>query len=173
MRRMLSAFVVCLLFWLCIPAASADTYIDNSGVLPPYLPDERVQLLDDGSPDWLSGAVIAEVRIETCNGSHVSVADGDFEDARRVIDHYAQTGVNVIWFTPLVDRPKKGEPGEDGSYHGYYGFGPHTFAESITGSADYAQSLLLYKDLIDYAHSRSIRVLMDVVTWGAHGTRRW
>ena len=141
--------------------------LDNSALLPAVKPDTEVQMVpaaEDGnvfSPDWLQDMVLAQV--------HLGTAGGNFTAARKLIDFYAGMGVNAVWFCPIYDR--------DGRGNGYGNMGLHTvdavYAEAspdLTKAGDdrerYRAGWEALRDLVTYAHSKHVRVLLDVISWG-------
>lgn len=126
--------------------------IDNSKLIPRILPDGQVKLEDGFSPEWISELIIAEIRLAT------ATPEGTIKAAYRVLDHYAQTGINGVWITPVYD---KGETG-----NGYGSYGPYTIDPALTGTEDYAEGWQELKKFIEYAHTLNIRVFLDTVTWG-------
>lgn len=104
------------------------------------------------TPNWLDSAVMVEVRISTAS------IGGTFAEAKKLVDFYAKTGVNVFWITPIYE----GGPGGNG----YGNIGPHSVEPGITGTKDYDEGWQVVKKFVDYAHSKGIYVLLDVITWG-------
>lgn len=129
-----------------------STGIDNSDLLPELLPDDRVTLDENGTPDWAAELILAQIRVVT------ATKEGTLEAAKRVVDHYAAMGVNGLWVSPIY------EPGNGGN--GYTNLGPHTVDPRITGTMDYAEGLERVADFVRYAHSKKVRVLLDIISWG-------
>ncbi len=138
--------------------SATDTYtlLDNSALVPEIKPDSEVRLLTSSSdgttqtPDWVNDLIIVEANIANVSG--------DLEAAKtQIVDHLAQMGVNGLWITPIGDRS---------SVHFYGNKGLHTIDDGITGTSDYEEGWRRFKEFVDYAHSKNIRVFMDVVTWG-------
>ena len=146
--------------------------MDNSALLPAILPDEQVKMTfaaereDIKSPDWLQDMVLVEV--------HLATAGGNFTAARELIDFYAGMGVNAIWFCPIYDR--------DGRGNGYGNMGLHTVDPVYAAASPdpdkpgddrerYRAGWEAVRDLVVYAHSRNVRILLDVISWGViHGS---
>lgn len=136
----------------------SDTYslLDNSSLIPKIKPDSQVQLLkcssdgDTYTPDWVNDLIIVEANIKNVSGT--------LEKAKtQIVDHLAQMGVNGLWLTPI---------GDSTNVHFYGNKGPHTIDSDITGTSDYEEGWRRFKDFVDYAHSKNIRVFVDLVTWG-------
>ncbi len=153
----LSAFILPSSF----AAAEQDPYISNADLMPKYVPDSQVKLDAEGTPEWVSSLIMAEVRIQT------ATPEGTLQSAVKVLDHYQEMGVNGLWITPVADG------GETGG--GYTNCGPHSIDPALTGKPgkgekkaieDYREGWLELKNFIDEAHKRNIRILLDMVSWG-------
>lgn len=126
--------------------------IDNRDLIPKIVPDDHVRS-EGTSPDWVKTLIVAEIRIET------ATPEGTFNSAIRVLDHYAEMGVNGLWVCPIYDR-------NNNMMNGYGNFGPQTIWPRLTGSGDTDQSLSVVKRFIDEAHWRNIRIFLDIIVWG-------
>ena len=127
-------------------------YLDNSDLIPKILPDSEVKLDANGTPDWASTLILAEIRIAT------ATEEGTLQSAVSVLDHYAEMGVNGLWVCPVYD------PGQSGN--GYGNLGPHTIDPAITGTENYEEGWKELKKFINEAHKRDIRIILDVISWG-------
>ena len=157
MRCFLSRFIAPVLFFSAFcPAAQ----INNSALIPLILPDEQVAM-EGMSPDWVKSLIIAELRIET------ATEEGTFDSAIRLLDHYAEMGVNAIWIGPIYDR-KTDENSVKRYVHGngYSSFGHHTVYSKLTGTPSVEESYKVIRRFVDAAHKRNIRVLFDIIAWG-------
>ena len=127
-------------------------YVDNSNLLPKFKPNSEVTLDDGFSPDWVKDLIITELRLAT------ATQEGTIKAAYKILEHYAEMGVNGIWLTPVYDMGKTG--------NGYGSYGPYTIDPGLTGTDDYDDGWKILKEFIDYAHSLNIRIFLDAVTWG-------
>ena len=141
-----------------LDARGEVTSLDNSAKIPPIRPDSETALLvtsSDGeayTPEWVNDLIIVEGNLAN------ATEEGTLEAAYRIIDHLAELGVNGLWITPVGDR-------SDPQY--FYGnLGLHTIDSRLTGTTDYEEGWQKFTDFVSYAHSKNIRVFMDVVTWG-------
>ncbi|MBE6809695.1 MAG: hypothetical protein E7521_01385 [Ruminococcaceae bacterium] len=162
MKRILSVILAIVLLF-AVSATSVvisaenttKNYIDNSDVTPKYVDDKDVVMEDSGggllSLDWVKDLIIVEMQI-----GHAT-PEGTFEAAIPLLDHYQETGVNAIWLTPIYDD-------DDDSNYG--NFGIHTISKAMTGCDNYEDGFAVFKNFVDEAHSRNIRIILDVVTWG-------
>ena len=86
-------------------------------------------------------------------------------------DYFTDLGANVLWLSPVYSNPEGGFLGTDGVhlYSGYHGYWP-TEARGVEerfGDAG-AASVERLHELIDLAHSKGIRVLLDLVLNHVH-----
>ena len=148
-----------------ITAHAQEGTIDNSSLLPAYVPDSEVELDRMGWPEWTKDIIIAEVNVAKATD------EGTLAAMDKVLDHYAEMGVNCLWITPVEDM------GVDRYHVGYTSYGPHTIDPYITGQlaygeeydpskVDYAAGFQEFKKFVDEAHRRNIRIIIDKVTWG-------
>lgn len=127
-------------------------YIDNSDLLPAYYSAGPDDVDSNNAPNWTKDLIIGEVNLRT------ATEQGTIQSATRVLDHYAEMGVNGIWITPVFDGGANG--------NGYGNLGINTIDPSLTGTTDYAEGWAVLKSFIDEAHSKNIRVILDVVFRG-------
>ncbi len=127
--------------------------INNSRLIPKIVPDEQVKM-EGMSPDWVKTLIMAECRIET------ATREGTFDAAVKVLDHYAEMGVNGLWITPIWERGSLG--------NGYVNFGCDGIEPLMTGARDKEGSYRAVKRFVDEAHRRNIRVIFDIIVWGTH-----
>ncbi len=138
---------------------------DNSGLLE-YIPTESVKLVPGNasgsimSPEWVDSLIMVELRTE------VASIGGALQDSYDLIDFYASVGVNGIWLTPVYEK------GENGN--GYVNIGPHSvdgaYYDKGAGStaSDYSAGWQAVREFVDYAHSKGVYVLLDIITWGVN-----
>lgn len=106
---------------------------------------------------------------------------GDFAGITQKIEegYFESMGVNVLWICPPYENPATSGIGYDGhyysGYHGYWPVDPLAAETTFGGDAD-------LEELLDAAHGRGIRVLMDSVLnhihsehpyWNAHRAEGW
>lgn len=135
----------------------AEDQIDNSHFLS-YEGGDKTVLApsdEDGdlmTPAWLDTAVMVELRIDTAS------IGGMFKDSYDLIDFYAATGVNVLWLSPVYERGAGG--------NGYGNVGLHRIEPGLTGTQDQAEGWNELKKFVDYAHSKGVYILLDIISWG-------
>lgn len=131
--------------------------IDNSSLLS-YEGGDKTVLTpsdDDGklmTPAWLDTAVMVELRIDMAS------IGGTFKESYDLIDFYAEAGVNVLWLAPVYERGAGG--------NGYGNIGLHRIEPWLTGTQDQEEGWNELKKFVDYAHSKGVYILLDIITWG-------
>ena len=93
---------------------------------------------------------------------------GDFKGLIENLDYIKDMGFSAIWITPPVMQPPGRYMNSSGSYdasgyHGYWAWDfskidPHLESKGAT-----------YKDLIEKAHLKGIKIIQDIVANHAHG----
>ncbi|MBL6975426.1 MAG: glycosyl hydrolase [Deltaproteobacteria bacterium] len=92
---------------------------------------------------------------------------GDFEGIRQKIEsgYFDSLGVTALWVSPANDNPNGCYGGDLSlSYTAYHGY----FPLSLDQSEDHFGDLDDLRNLVDAAHARGIRVLMDLVANHVH-----
>ena len=134
-----------------IPPAKRAARVDNSALIPKVLPDSEVKM-EGMSPDWAKTLIMVQFRIETVS------PEGTFAAATKVLDHYAEMGVNGLWINPIWERGSKG--------NGYGNRGPRTIEPLLTGADNIEDSYKAVRQFVAEAHKRNIRVIFDIIVWG-------
>ena len=89
---------------------------------------------------------------------------GDFAGVTQKLDYLEQLGINTIWITPIVENIAGVNVTEEGkdkvpynaAYHGYW-------ASDFTKLNPALGTKEEFKTLIDKAHERGIRIMVDIV----------
>ena len=87
---------------------------------------------------------------------------GDFKGITEKLDYLKNLGVNAIWITPMVEQVHGFVGGgENGTFpfYGYHGYWALDFTKIDPNYGDEAA----LKTMVDEAHKRGIRVVLDVV----------
>lgn len=126
--------------------------INNALLMPDIVPDDKVSVDENGTPDYISNLIFMQIRPLT------ATKEGTFESLTKVLDHCAEMGVNALWVSPIYD------PGSLGN--GYSNLGPHTVDPRLSGTDDYELGWLEVKKFVDKAHEMNIRIILDIITWG-------
>ncbi len=135
----------------------AEDQIDNSALLS-YKGGDKTELAPSDSegtlmtPTWLDTAVMVEVRLDMAS------IGGRFSNSYDLVDFYAATGVNVLWLAPIYERGAGG--------NGYGNIGLHRIEPTLTGTSNQTVGWNELKEFVDYAHSKGVYILLDVVSWG-------
>lgn len=160
MRFPLAVFPLLAAFVVTVCGAFAQTsadqppaggIINNAELIPRILPDREVAM-HGKSPEWVASLIMAEFRVET------ATPEGTFAAAVRVLDHYAEMGVNGLWICPVWERGSK--------KNGYANNGPASLEPLMTGGGNFEESCAAVRRFVEEAHRRNIRVVFDIVVWG-------
>lgn len=85
---------------------------------------------------------------------------GDFRGLIDKLDYMEQLGINTLWITPIVDNIDSNQGtsfgGKQYGYHGYW-------AKDFTKIDEHLGDLETFKELIDKAHDKGIKIMVDVV----------
>jgi len=74
---------------------------------------------------------------------------GDFRGIQNQLDHIEDMGFTAIWLTPIFQNEERG-------YHGYW-------IEDFYETEEHFGSIEEFKDLVDAAHEKGIKVILDFV----------
>src|SRR5574344_334413 len=80
---------------------------------------------------------------------------GDLEGIRQHLDYFNQLGVTALWFTPVLENDSPND-GKNSSYHGYATTDYYRVDPRFGTNAE-------YKKLIDEAHQKGLKVVMDMI----------
>ncbi|MHA6529444.1 pullulanase [Paenibacillus sp. BAC0078] len=85
---------------------------------------------------------------------------GDFRGMIDNLDYLQKLGINTLWITPIVDNIdfNKGIDfgGKQYAYHGYW-------AKDFTQLDEHLGDMATFKELIEKAHDKGIKIMVDVV----------
>lgn len=85
---------------------------------------------------------------------------GDFQGITDKLDYLKDLGINTIWMSPIVDNIdwdlRHDKEGHQYGYHGYW-------ADDFTTLEDHFGDMEAFKTLIDEAHERDMKIMVDVV----------
>src|ERR1700682_4047344 len=108
------------------------------------------------SPEWVRDAICYQVMVDRfarpgeslpAPGDPTALYGGTLDGIRENLDHIAELGCNVLWLSPVHASP---------SHHGY------DHEDFLTVEPRYGGNAAL-KRLVEAAHSRAMRVLLDFV----------
>ena len=83
--------------------------------------------------------------------NHSSRHGGDLVGIEKHLDYFVDLGVTAIWFNPVLENDL-----ERGSYHGYFATDLYKIDRRLGTNEDYVR-------LIDNAHKKNIKVVMDMI----------
>lgn len=126
--------------------------VNNAALLPLYSATSFQDVDSNNTPNWTKDIIIGEVNLRT------ATEEGTIQAATKVLDHYAEMGINCVWITPVFDGGNTG--------NGYENLGIDTIDTKLTQKKNYAEGWKVLKDFIDEAHAKNIRVVLDVVFRG-------
>ncbi len=80
---------------------------------------------------------------------------GDLEGIRRHLDYFKDLGVTALWFTPVLENDSPDNNGQS-TYHGYATTDYYRVDPRFGTNEE-------YKRLIDEAHAKGLKVVMDMI----------
>lgn len=86
---------------------------------------------------------------------------GDLKGIEDRLDYFTDLGVTAIWLNPVLENDAKG-----GSYHGYFSTDMYHVDRRLGTNEDYLR-------LIDKAHRKGLRVVMDMIFNHIGGNHPW
>lgn len=121
----------------------------NEDVLYMLMPDRFA----NGNP---KNDVLQNLRDKTCDRTAPSLRHGgDLEGIRQHLDYFTDLGVTALWLTPVLENDSPSN-GYSSSYHGYATTDYYRVDPRFGTNED-------YKRLIDEAHSKGLKVVMDMI----------
>lgn len=83
---------------------------------------------------------------------------GDFRGMIDNLNYLQELGINTLWITPIVDNIdfNKGDGFKQYGYHGYW-------AKDFTKLDEHLGDMETFKELIEKAHDKGIKIMVDVV----------
>lgn len=108
----------------------------------------------DPANDDPNGEGYDKSHLETYHG-------GDFQGLIDKLDYIEQLGVNTLWITPIVDNIdyNVGKGAAHEYQYGYHGY----WAKDFTRLDEHLGDLDTFKELLEKAHDRGIKIMVDVV----------
>lgn len=80
---------------------------------------------------------------------------GDLEGLRQHLDYFTELGVTALWFTPVLENNSP-DHGKSSTYHGYATTDYYRVDPRFGSNAD-------YRRLVDDAHKKGLKVVMDMI----------
>ena len=97
---------------------------------------------------------------------------GDFAGLNQKLDYLKDLGVNTIWITPIVEniREDQHDNDTDTATYGYHGY----WASDFTKLNKHLGTEEQFKALLDAAHSKGMKIMVDVVlNHAGYGTEKY
>ena len=142
MRKQLFSFLfIVFILAACIPATSIPAPVATASQSPTPTPAPETP-----QRPWWREAIFYEIFVRSfydTDGNGI----GDFNGITEKLDYLEELGVNAIWLMPIHPSP---------SYHGYDVINYYA-VNSEYGTIDD------FKHLLEEAHSRDIRIIIDLV----------
>lgn len=101
-----------------------------------------------------------------------SYQGGDFAGLTQKLDYLKDLGVNTIWITPIVENitEDQHDPDHDFATYGYHGY----WASDFTKLNQHLGTEAEFKALLDAAHSKNMKIMVDVViNHAGYGTEEY
>ena len=81
---------------------------------------------------------------------------GDLNGIREHLDYFTELGVTALWLTPVLENNSPDDPRGFSTYHGYAVTNFYRVDPRLGSNAD-------YRRLVDEAHQRGLKVVMDMI----------
>ena len=97
---------------------------------------------------------------------------GDFAGLNQKLDYLKDLGVNTIWITPIVENIREDQHDDktDTATYGYHGY----WASDFTKLNRHLGTEEQFKALLDAAHSKGMKIMVDVVlNHAGYGTEKY
>ena len=153
-RAGLAAACLALLAAVSLPAQGQDRRIEDE-IIYFVMPDRFA----NGDPANDTGGIEGAREQHGFDPTHKGFYHGgDLQGLTGKLDYIQGLGATAIWLTPVfVNRPVQGPPTDlSAGYHGYW-ITDFTDVDPHLGTRDD------FRDLVDQAHARGIRIIMDIV----------
>ncbi|WP_084146568.1 pullulanase [Paenibacillus wynnii] len=101
--------------------------------------------------DAANNANVDKTHLEAYHG-------GDFRGMIDNLDYLEKLGINTLWITPIVDNIDF-NVGAEFKQYGYHGY----WAKDFTKLDEHLGDMATFKELIEKAHDKGIKIMVDVV----------
>ena len=128
---------------------------DSSDVLYLVMPDRFA----NGDPSNDQIEMGAEYQVD--RSKFLARHGGDLKGIEDHLDYLVDLGVTAIWLNPVLENDARG-----GSYHGYFSTNMYQVDRRLGGNEDYCR-------LIQKAHDKGLRVVMDIIFNHIGGNHPW
>ncbi|MEQ2632861.1 alpha-amylase family glycosyl hydrolase [Roseburia inulinivorans] len=124
----------------------------------------------DGDAENNDAYGVGDYNIGEKGGS--SYHGGDFAGLNQKLDYLKDLGVNTIWITPIVENNTEDQHDNktDTATYGYHGY----WASDFTKLNKHLGTEQQFKALLDAAHSKGMKIMVDVVlNHAGYGTEKY
>ena len=124
----------------------------------------------DGDAENNNAYGVGDYNIGEKGGS--SYHGGDFAGLNQKLDYLKDLGVNTIWITPIVENITEDQHDNktDTATYGYHGY----WASDFTKLNKHLGTEQQFKALLDAAHSKGMKIMVDVVlNHAGYGTEKY
>lgn len=124
----------------------------------------------DGDAENNDAYGVSDYNIGEKGGS--SYHGGDFAGLNQKLDYLKDLGVNTIWITPIVENITEDQHDNktDTATYGYHGY----WASDFTKLNKHLGTEQQFKALLDAAHSKGMKIMVDVVlNHAGYGTEKY
>lgn len=139
LKRILTCFFILFILTACVPAALTPAPVSTVSSAPQPA-SEAIQL------PWWRESVFYEIFVRSFYDSDGN-GIGDFNGITQKLDYLQELGIDAIWLMPIHPSP---------SYHGY------DVINYYAVNSEYG-TLEDFKRLLEEAHRRDIRIIIDLV----------
>src|SRR5512143_822169 len=140
MKKLLSLLLLTSLLIGCVPATQPTLHTTP----PPATAPVASSTPETESAQWWHDVVFYEIFVRSFNDSNGD-GIGDFNGITQKLDYIQQLGISALWLMPINPSP---------SYHGYDVTNYYAVNPQYGTLAD-------FKHLLDEAHKRNIRIIID------------
>ncbi|WP_416367204.1 pullulanase [Paenibacillus sanfengchensis] len=154
-----------------IPVTLVDQYGNRHTGTAKVTVKTRAQAGESDDFDWDEARIYFILTDRFMDGDPANNADvdknhleayhgGDFRGLIDKLDYIDKLGINTLWITPIVDNIDYNVgAGFNGKQYGYHGY----WAKDFTRIDEHLGDMETFKELIDKAHDRGIKIMVDVV----------
>ena len=139
-----------------LAAAGCMDFQDLDGERPisTHVQDWREEVIYQLMTDRFANADLAnDIRVQP--GAPARYHGGDWRGIEENLDYLEDLGVTAIWISPIIKNVEE-DAGVDG-YHGYW-------QQDFTRLNPHFGDLAALRRMVDAAHDRNIKVILDIVT---------
>ena len=127
----------------------------NADVLYMLMPDRFASTTQDDGKKAAKDVVKMKSKYTVDRNEPSLRHGGNIEGIRQHLDYFCELGVTALWFTPVLENDSP-DNGKQSTYHGYATTDYYKVDPRFGTNAE-------YKRLIDEAHEKGLKVVMDMI----------